>query len=67
MDRTFRLHGHRGARGLFPENTLEGFRRTIALGVRWIELDVGVLKDGTVVVHHDIALNPDIARLGERC
>ncbi len=60
----FQLQGHRGARGLFPENTLEGFRAAIALGLRWIEIDVGVLRDGTVVVHHDPALNPDLARTG---
>lgn len=62
MRQPFQLQGHRGARGLFPENTLGGFRRAIALGVRWFELDVGVLGDGTVVVHHDPALNPDLAR-----
>lgn len=56
------LIGHRGARGLFPENTLEGFRATLALGVRAFELDVGVTRDGAVVVHHDPALNPAIAR-----
>ena len=57
-----RIIGHRGARGLFPENTVEGFRAAIALGVRWFELDVGVLRDGVVVVHHDLALNGEIAR-----
>ncbi len=41
---------------------MEGFRSAIALGLRWFELDVGVLRDGTVVVHHDLALNPDLAR-----
>jgi glycerophosphoryl diester phosphodiesterase len=34
--------------------------------VRAIEIDVGVLKDGSVVVHHDLALNPDLASLGGR-
>ncbi len=63
---TLQLVGHRGARGLFPENTIEGFRAAIALGVRVFELDVGVSKDDQVVVHHDLALNPDLARLGER-
>lgn len=63
MIRPFQLQGHRGARGLFPENTLEGFRAAMALGVRWFELDIGVLRDGTVVVHHDLAPNPDVARL----
>jgi len=58
----FTLQGHRGARALFPENTLEGFQATIAMGIATIELDVGVTRDGAVVVHHDPALNPDIAR-----
>lgn len=62
MARPFQLQGHRGARGLFPENTIEGFRAAIDIGLRWFELDVGVLRDGTVVVHHDLALNPDLAR-----
>ena len=56
------LIGHRGARGLFPENTLAGFRAAMARGVTRFELDAAVTADGVVVVHHDIALNPDIAR-----
>jgi glycerophosphoryl diester phosphodiesterase len=62
MSRKFVVQGHRGARALFPENTLEGFRRAMALGVRGFELDVGVTADGVVVVSHDLALNPDITR-----
>lgn len=54
--------GHRGARGLFPENTLEGFCSAAALGVMSFELDVGMTSDGVVVVAHDPALNPDITR-----
>ncbi|MBV8455052.1 MAG: glycerophosphodiester phosphodiesterase [Acetobacteraceae bacterium] len=56
------LIGHRGARGLFPENTLEGFARTLALGIDGIELDVGLTRDGVPVVCHDPALNPDLVR-----
>jgi len=56
------IQGHRGARGLFPENTIEGFRAAIAMGVRAFELDVGITRDKVVVVHHDPAPNPDIAR-----
>ena len=58
----FDLQGHRGARGLFPENTLEGFAAALALGVRSFELDIGVTRDGVPVVHHDPALNPDVTR-----
>jgi glycerophosphoryl diester phosphodiesterase len=56
------LQGHRGARGLLPENTLPAFERAIALGVTTVELDVGVTRDGVVVIHHDRTLNPDLAR-----
>jgi glycerophosphoryl diester phosphodiesterase len=57
------LQGHRGARGLAPENTLPGFERALAVGVDTLELDVGVTRDGVVVIHHDRRLNPDTARL----
>ena len=58
----FDLQGHRGARGHAPENTLPGFERAIAIGVDTLELDVGVTRDGVVVIHHDRRLNPDLAR-----
>jgi len=58
----FDLQGHRGARGLHPESTLEGFRNALALGVSTLEMDVGTTRDGVVVVHHDEMLHPHIAR-----
>ncbi len=58
------IQGHRGARGLWPENTAEGFRRTAALGVDSIETDVAVTADGVAVLSHDPVLHPDMARLG---
>jgi glycerophosphoryl diester phosphodiesterase len=65
MARHFSLQGHRGARGLFPENTLDGFTRAAALGVDTVELDVGVTADDVVVVSHNPCLNPDITRTAE--
>jgi glycerophosphoryl diester phosphodiesterase len=56
------IQGHRGARALFPENTLEGFLAANALGVTAFELDVGLTADGVLVVTHDAVLNPDIVR-----
>ena len=56
------LQGHRGARGLWPENTLAGFGRAIELGVGAVELDCAVTRDGVVVVTHDALLNPDCTR-----
>ncbi|MDO9360632.1 MAG: glycerophosphodiester phosphodiesterase [Polaromonas sp.] len=58
----FDLQGHRGARGLAPENTLPAFERALALGVTTLELDVGLTLDGVVVVAHDPYLNPLITR-----
>ncbi len=58
----FDLQGHRGARGLAPENTLPAFERAIALGVTTLELDVAITSDGVLVIHHDSTLNPAITR-----
>jgi glycerophosphoryl diester phosphodiesterase len=58
----FDLQGHRGARGLAPENTLAAFARALSLGVTTLELDLGVTADGVVVVTHDPELNPDLTR-----
>jgi glycerophosphoryl diester phosphodiesterase len=45
--------GHRGCRGLYPENTIIGFKKAIALGVDGIEWDVVVNKDKQLVISHD--------------
>jgi glycerophosphoryl diester phosphodiesterase len=56
------IQGHRGARGLAPENTLPAFARALAIGVTTLEFDCAITKDGVVVVSHDPAFNPDITR-----
>jgi len=56
------IQGHRGARGLAPENTLPAFAQALSIGVTTLELDCAVTRDGVVVVSHDPALNPDITR-----
>lgn len=58
----FDLQGHRGARGLMPENTLPAFERALAIGVTTLELDTGITADGVVVISHDPVLNPDLVR-----
>ena len=58
----FDLQAHRGGRGLAPENTLTAFANAMAIGVTTLELDVGITRDGVVVVSHDRHLNPDIIR-----
>ena len=56
------VHGHRGCRGLLPENTLPAFLHALALGVDVLELDVVISADQQVVVSHEPWLNPLICR-----
>ncbi len=58
----FDFQGHMGARGLIPENTLPSFAKALSLGVATLELDVGVTKDGVVVVSQGPRLHPALAR-----
>lgn len=52
--------GHRGCRGLMPENTVPAFIKALELGVTTLELDLAVSKDGILVVTHEPWLNPNI-------
>jgi len=47
------VFAHRGGGGLYPENTLEAFKYSAAMGVDVLELDVHSTADGTLVVMHD--------------
>jgi glycerophosphoryl diester phosphodiesterase len=52
--------GHRGCRGLMPENTIVAMKKAIDLGVRTLELDVVISKDNQVVVSHEPYFSADI-------
>ncbi len=54
----FDIQGHRGCRGLMPENTIPAFLKAVELGVTTLELDVVVSKDGQLVVSHEPYLSP---------
>ena len=54
------VQGHRGARAVYPENTMAGFEYALSVGAHTIELDVGVTKDDRVVVAHDPFVNPEL-------
>jgi len=58
----FDTEGHRGARGLMPENSIPAMRKAIDLGVTTIEMDCHITKDGKVVVTHDPYINYLYAR-----
>ena len=48
-----KIIGHRGAKGLAPENTLESLKQAIKYKVDEIEFDVRVTKDNVAILHHD--------------
>lgn len=57
------VQGHRGCRGLLPENTLPAFAKAIDLGVHTLELDIAITKDNLVIVSHEPYMNPEICLL----
>jgi glycerophosphoryl diester phosphodiesterase len=56
------IQGHRGCRGLLPENTLPAFIKALDLGVTTLELDLAVSRDGQLVVSHEPYLSPKICK-----
>lgn len=59
----FDKQGHRGCRGLMPENTIAAMKRALGLGVTTLEMDVVITKDKKVVLSHDPWFNHDITTL----
>lgn len=58
----FDLQGHRGARGLAPENTVAAFRTALQIGVSTLETDLALTADGVLVLSHDPRLNAALTR-----
>ena len=52
------IQGHRGCRGLYPENSLPAFQHALEMGVTVLEMDVCLSADGQVVVSHEPYMNP---------
>lgn len=57
------IYAHRGGGGLMPENTIPAFDNAMKLGVDVVDMDVGMSKDGTVIVTHDRSLMREMTRL----
>ncbi|MHC2990548.1 glycerophosphodiester phosphodiesterase [Pontibacter sp. HJ8] len=55
----FDTEGHRGARGLMPENTIPAMHKALELGITTLEMDAHITKDGQVVLSHDPYINPE--------
>jgi glycerophosphoryl diester phosphodiesterase len=63
MPAVFNLQGHRGARGLKPENTLPSFEAAFDLGVTSVETDIHLTRDGVPVLVHDAVVSDRLCRL----
>ena len=57
------IQGHRGCRGLLPENSLPAFKKAIELGVHTLEFDIAVTKDKEVIVSHEPFMSRTICKL----
>jgi glycerophosphoryl diester phosphodiesterase len=72
MSKDFDKQGHRGCRGLMPENTIPAMRTALDLGVTTLEMDVVITKDKKVVLSHEqwfgqeITTKPDGKHMGPR-
>jgi glycerophosphoryl diester phosphodiesterase len=56
------IYAHRAMRGLLPEQTLPAYVAALRLGVDYVDMDIGMTKDGVLVITHDLTLNPDLTR-----
>jgi len=61
-EKPFDVQGHRGCRGLYPENSLKAMEHALDLGVSTLEMDVVITKDHQVVVSHEPFLSHEICR-----
>lgn len=56
----FDTEGHRGCRGLMPENTLPAMMKALELGVTTLEMDAVITKDHEVILSHEPFFNHEI-------
>jgi glycerophosphoryl diester phosphodiesterase len=57
---TFDKQGHRGCRGLLPENTIPAMKKALDLGVTTLEMDAVITNDGEVILSHEPFFNHEI-------
>lgn len=60
---SFDIQGHRGCRGLLPENTIAAFTKALMIGVNTLEFDLVISKDNQIVVSHDTFFSHEITMM----
>lgn len=58
--KNIKIHGHRGARGVLPENTLAAFKYAIEHEIDFLELDLQITRDNEIIIYHDKNINTEI-------
>lgn len=62
QNKKIEVQGHRGCKGLLPENSLPAFKKAIELGVETLEMDIVISRDEKVVVSHEAFMNHKICK-----
>ena len=57
-----KIYGHRGARGVLPENTLDSFQYLFDNDINAYETDILISKDSIPVITHDFHLDPSLTK-----
>ncbi|MFN8770071.1 MAG: glycerophosphodiester phosphodiesterase family protein [Neisseriaceae bacterium] len=58
-NKSIEVYGHRGCRSYAPENSIPAYKTALSVGVNWVDIDIGLTKDGKIVAYHDLWINPD--------
>lgn len=58
------IQGHRGARGIYPENSILGFDYAMNIGVDVLEMDLNMTKDKNIIIYHDKNINTELCKNG---
>lgn len=61
-DGSIEVYAHRAGRGLMSEQTMPAYVGALRLGVDYVDMDIGMTKDGVLVITHDLGLNPNLTR-----
>lgn len=58
------IHGHKGARSIYPENSILAFDYAMSIGVDVLEMDLNMTKDKNIIIYHDKNINTELCKNG---
>jgi glycerophosphoryl diester phosphodiesterase len=60
----FEIHGHRGSRGKYPENSISAFNYAMSANIDVLEMDLNITKDKNIIIYHDKTINTKLCKNG---